>query len=422
MRKGIWLMLAVALGLRLIAINQSLWLDEAISINVVKNFGWGEIVSNFSVHDFHPFLYYFFLKAWGSLFGFGVIIMRLPSVIFGVMTVYIAAKMKREAGWLLAVNPLLIYYSQEVRMYSLTVMCLTATFYYFEKIIKKNKRKNIIFYNLFSLLAIGSFYGSIFFLGAMAIYWLLKKKYKLVWQTNIGLMIGLLGLSPLLQAQLAGAKEMLAANSGWGGALGKVNIKNMLLIPVKFSIGRVSFFPKKLYWLLAGGWTAVVALNFDWRKNKRWLTVGLISLGLGMLMSFKMPMLQYFRFLYLAPIMLLCLKKKKYLVWGFLGWSLVYLLIPQFHRENWQGLTETLGKEVWMLADKSDPVIFYRPEVRVRDLAREEPTEKIIEVIPYSAEIVGLDYETKLKSEGYEKTKAMDFRQLEWQEWQRKDR
>jgi len=413
-------MLAVALCLRLIAIDQSLWLDEAISINVVKNFGWSGLISAFSVHDFHPLLYYFFLKAWGSLFGFGVIVMRLPSVIFGIMTVYIVAKMKREAGWLLAVNPLLIYYSQEVRMYSLAVMCLTAAFYYFEKIIKKNKLKNIIFYNLFSLLAIGSFYGSIFFLGAMATYWLLKKKYKLAGQTNIGLMIGLLGLSPLLLVQLAGAKEMLAVNSGWGGALGKVNIKNMLLIPVKFSIGRVSFFPKKLYWLLAGGWTAVVALNFDWQKNKRWSTVGLISLGLGMLVSFKMPMLQYFRFLYLAPIMLLCLKKKKYLVWGFLGWSLVYLLMPQFHRENWKDLTEELGNEVWMVADKSDPVTYYRPEVKIRDLKTEKAEAEKIEVIPYAIEVHGLDYEKKLNDWGYQRVAEKSFREMKKEWWEKK--
>ena len=201
MKKKMWLMLTVALGLRLIAINQSLWLDEAISIRVVRGFGWREIVNNFSISDFHPPLYYLMLKAWGGVFGFGVISMRLPSVLAGVITVWLVAKKNKWAGFLTAVNPLLIYYSQEVRMYSLTVMWLIAVFYFFEKINQKNNLKNIIFYNLFSLLAIFSFYGSIFFLGAMGLWWLWQKKYKLVGQTNAGLVLGLLILTPLLRQQ-----------------------------------------------------------------------------------------------------------------------------------------------------------------------------------------------------------------------------
>jgi hypothetical protein len=421
MKKEIWLMLALALGLRLIAINQSIWLDESISINVARDLDWKEILSTFSIHDFHPPLYYLMLRSWGLVFGFGVVTMRMPSVIFGLITVLVVAKMKQKSGWLMAVNPVLIYYSQEARMYSLVVMCLTFSFFYFEKIIKKNNRKDLFFYNLFSGLAILSFYGSIFFLGAIGIFWLWKKKYKLAVVTNIGLLTGLLILIPLLREQLASAQEMLLVNSGWAGALGKVNIKNILLIPLKFSIGRVSFYPKKLYWLLAGGWTMIVMLNFDWKKNKRWLGLGFLSLCLGMLVSFKMPMMQYFRFLYLVPVMILCLKYKKYLVVGFLLWSLAYLLMPQFHRENWKELSTIIDGEVWMVADKSDPIKYYRPEIIIRDLSQEEPERKTIEVVPYSSEIVGLDYEIKLKNGGYEKVKAIDFRQLEWQEWERKE-
>ena len=47
----IWLILTVALGLRLIGLDQSLWLDEAISANV-SAMPIKEIVTNFSVNDF----------------------------------------------------------------------------------------------------------------------------------------------------------------------------------------------------------------------------------------------------------------------------------------------------------------------------------------------------------------------------------
>ncbi|MBU3935339.1 glycosyltransferase family 39 protein [Patescibacteria group bacterium] len=418
MRKEIWLMLAVALGLRLIAINQSLWLDEAVSINAARNFAWTDFIGGFSTHDFHPPLYYLMLKAWGGLFGFGVVAMRLPSVIFGVVTVYIIAKINKGASWLMAVNPLLIYYSQEARMYSLTVMCLTGCLYFFEKIIKKNNLKNIIFYNLFSTLAILSFYGSVFFLAGLSLYWLFKKKYKLVLLTNIGSTLALAGLTPLLREQLKNSQTALLEVRNWTLVLGKVTLKNLLLIPIKFGVGRISFYPKKLYWLLAGIWIMILGLNV--KKDKKLWFLLLSPIALALIVSIRAPMIQYFRFLYLVPIFCLLLKPKKIVIGGFLVWSLVYLLIPKFHREDWQSLANEAGKEVWMVATVADPMRYYRPEIRIRDLKTETAEAEKIEVIPYAVEVHGLDYEKELRAWGYEKTAEKSFREMKQEWWEKK--
>ena len=75
------LILILALGLRLIGIGQSFWLDEAISANVAK-LPIGEIVKNFSVGDFHPPIFYWFLDLWTKTFGSNVAILRFSSVYF----------------------------------------------------------------------------------------------------------------------------------------------------------------------------------------------------------------------------------------------------------------------------------------------------------------------------------------------------
>ena len=84
----IWIILAASFILRLIAINQSLWLDEAIGAMAARDFSFFGILNNFPKFDNHPPLYYLLLKGWTSLFGFSEISLRFPSIIFGVATVY----------------------------------------------------------------------------------------------------------------------------------------------------------------------------------------------------------------------------------------------------------------------------------------------------------------------------------------------
>src|SRR3989344_6461242 len=135
------LILIAALVMRLISLNQSLWMDEAISATVVKNYNLLEIITKFAPADPPPPLYYLLLRFWSGLFGLSEISLRLPSVIFAVMTVYVVYKIgliyfKKVAIWtsvLLATAPLHIYYSQEARMYSLSTLLTSLVIYLFLK-------------------------------------------------------------------------------------------------------------------------------------------------------------------------------------------------------------------------------------------------------------------------------------------------
>lgn len=454
-KKIVWI-LVISFLIKLISLNQSLWLDEAISANVVKNYNFWEIVTNFSVNDFHPPLYYWILKLWTSIFGLSEISLRLPSVIFSLVTIYfiylIGKKIKDEktglwAAALTGFNPLLVYYSQEARMYLLVTMFLTINLYFFMRVIairqlaEKQSRSgsprfardgtglwNIILFNIFSFLSFTTFYGSIFLLISFAIYLLIKKKFKLLLLTNIGIIIAILILTPLLRVQIINSKIVLTQVKNWRLVLGNVDFKNLLLFPIKFSIGRISFYPKKIYYLIGGFWSLIVFWQVfkGMTKNKFLGFLFIAPLIFGIFFSFFSPLMQYFRFLFLIPIMclLIAIRKnnKKIIFLGFLIFSLIYLLNQKMHREDWKSLVANLlnNQNIYMISSFSDPIKFYRNDINIKDLKSEKITEKVITVVPYGEEIHGLNHNQKLATLGYQKIETKNFREITLEDWKLK--
>ena len=404
----IWKILLVCFLLRLISLNQSLWLDEAISANVVKNYSYSEIVTKFSPGDFHPPLFYLMLKSWTSVFGYSEISLRMPSVIFSLVTVYLIYLLGGvEAAWLVGLNPLLVYYSQEARMYSMVTMLLTLGVYFW-----KNKKWG--WFNVMAFLSFMTFYGSVFLLAAMALYLLVNKRFKELIISNIGVIAAILMLSPLLRLQLQTSKEMLGVVANWDLVLGKANLKNLLMIPIKFTSGRISFYPKIVYYLVAGIWVMVVGSKL-FRKNF-WSYLLISTLIIGTVFSIFTPMLQYFRFLYLIPVMGLVIKKSRVVATGFLIFSLVYLLTPQMWREDWKSLSSDLGNRVYMIESFKDPVIYYKNQVTVDDI-RGKIEGEMITVIPYGEVIHGIDHQQILGKAGYQKIEEKSYRGVTLERW-----
>jgi len=416
--------------IRLISLNQSLWLDEGVTAKVVKTFDFLSIVKNFSPFDFHPPLYYLFLKFWTNIFGYLEISLRFPSIIFSLLSGFVVYKIgsllvDKKLGFWAALfflfNPLIVYYSQEARMYMIVTFFITSSLYYFLKIQKskfKSQNENLklkidlFLMNIFISLSFLTFYGSIFFILAILFYFLFKKQYQYFLITTFFLLLSFLIISPLLYQQWLNSKISLSEVKNWSLVLGKANIKNLLLIPIKFSVGRVSFYPKIFYWLTAFSFSFFVFyVLFKNLKSKIVLFYFFVfPIFLGFIISFFTPLLQYFRFIYLIPLMCLLLVNKSYklnkiymiLAFGFLFWSLLYLFIPLFHREDWKSLSFYLKKnkikEVYMIPSSSDPLIYYYPQIKINSLknCRDRiiflKTKKIY-VIPYTANIHGVSYQ-----------------------------
>ena len=92
----------------------------------------------------------------------------------------------------------------------------------------------------------------------MILYFLIIKKWQKFLKSFWGIGVAILGVLPLLLKQMELSGQMLSQVTNWSLVLGKVNLKNLLLIPLKFSIGRISWLPKNYYYLTGGLWTLIV--------------------------------------------------------------------------------------------------------------------------------------------------------------------
>jgi uncharacterized membrane protein len=458
MNKKLLLIFFTAFLIRLIALNQSLWLDEAITAQVVKELGWLGILGKFLPYDFHPPLYYLLMKFWTSIFGYSEIALRLPSVIFSLATgwvIYLICRRQKKfidpllATGLFLFNPLVVYYSQEARMYMFAVFLLTMSLFYFLKILQvitrseiplrgksqKLKVKSFIFFNTFIGLSLLTFYGSIFLIAAFLLIFLFKKQYKYFLLSAFILALIFLLISPLLYQQLVNSKISLKQVANWSLVLGKANLKNLLLIPLKFSIGRISFYPKFLYYLVAGIWTVFVFyfVIYAGLRNKILGFLFIFPLVLGFLVSFVTPLLQYFRFIYLIPIMAILLSDKDLerfgrldklgrlgILGGFLIFSLLLLFNPQFHREDWKSIAKSVtGKKVYGIPSSLVGLRYYSANTEIVDIREirgimKIRKEKEILVIPYTFEIYGLNnYQKLFKDGGLNLKKKKTFRGIE---------
>ena len=211
----IGLILILALFLRLINLDQSLWLDEAIQFKAVSQFSLVELFRVYLPTDFNPPLSYLINFGFSRVFGFSEMALRLPSVIFGALTVWQIYKLGGKwPALLLATSGLHLYYSQEARMYSLVTLAVTASFWAL-----KNKRWLI--YILASLVAIYSHYLAVFIFPAQ-LFWVKKtevKKLALAW---LAIAIGFLPWLPTFMQQLSAGRAV--GGTVWGGVIGGLSL------------------------------------------------------------------------------------------------------------------------------------------------------------------------------------------------------
>jgi mannosyltransferase len=133
---------ALAALLRLPTLSQqSFWLDEAYTVRLLR-LSFGQMLRTVPKTESTPYLYYAVAWAWTRVFGLGEYGVRSLSAVAGVATVPVVYAAARRIGGrraaalaalLVAVSPLMVWYSQEARAYalaallaSLTVLCLAA--------------------------------------------------------------------------------------------------------------------------------------------------------------------------------------------------------------------------------------------------------------------------------------------------------
>ncbi len=443
-----------ALVIRFLALDQSLWLDEATTAQVVRTLSFPQILTVYAPHDFHPPLYYLLLKAWTVVFGTSVYSLRMPSVLLSLATGYLVYRLvmsvqqarkispmqattdARYAAALFLFNPLILYYSQEARMYMTAVFLATALVYACWPIFLNRAltRRQVVWTNVLTGLLFATFYASAFFIASLHMLFIIRRKWRDLLRICPGGLTSVAILSPLLITQLRYSSVALASVANWSLVLGKAEFKNLILLPLKFAVGRYDL-NTTADMILVGAWTSllfvsviygVFRLRYAAGRKTIWSAVFLavFPVVIGYVVSFYKPMMQYFRFLYVVPFILISLVLairsnvfRTIIIAGSVAWCLVYVLGPAHHREDWRTLTDSLPDHatVYMIPSSSDPVKYYRPDIRIADvraLPNTPGTRQII--IPYTFAIHGVDTQQVLKQAGKTVQKHEVFRGVEY--------
>lgn len=365
----IWAILILALILRLVNLNQSLWLDEAAQILMSQSSLYTIIFERSG--DFHPPLSYILYHFWMML-GTSEIWLRLLPVLFGVTTVFVIFKLclklfnKKIAltsALFLAIAQYHVYYSQELRMYSIVTFFAALSMYFL--VTKRN-----LGYILSTSAFLYTHYMGIFLLVAHFMY---KRNWKLL---GIVLLTYIPWL-PLLWHQLQNGVKADEYLPGWDSLLSVDAIKAIPTMLIKFSIGRINFDNQLLYLgisclvLILFGYLIYHAIRFE-KQSKvliYWLFIPII---ITWIISFFIPMNQPFRLLFTIPAfcMLLAVGVNhlgRFWKMGLAGvlcisfsGLLIYYTNPKFQREDWRTVAKEIPENaVFAWPVPFDPYIWY---------------------------------------------------------------
>ncbi|MFH1133063.1 MAG: glycosyltransferase family 39 protein [Nanoarchaeota archaeon] len=177
------LVLGIGLFLRVWSLgSESIWLDEAVSIRQSQE-TWSKGLE-YLERDIHPPLYMALLHIWIRLFGISEAAVRSLSVLFGTATVLLGFLVARKlfgqqvallSALLLAVSPVLVYYSQEARMYALFTLTTLLSTFLFLRFLDRMAVGRSILYILGTALALYTHYFSVLLLMVHSFFFLVVR-------------------------------------------------------------------------------------------------------------------------------------------------------------------------------------------------------------------------------------------------------
>jgi len=387
-----WICPSVSLwGLGLLALvvrawklgDQSLWFDEAMTVfwashPVSRILQVGLTLSQ----DPHPPLYYLVAKLF--LRRPYEVWLRVPSVMWGVLLVLVWAHWARTrvgtlAGWFvglfLALSPILVWYSQEARMYAQAMALLALAWWAWSQGMGEGKARGLVSYVLAMVAAVYSYLLSLLWMPAHGLLWLWRRR----WDGK--------ARAALVALLVTGGSVLPLAWRAWRGS-GRTVPPH----PVH-SLGDAFWQVWRAWWLwkghLPGGLEKVflaatllvlVGLVLPLRKGvaRRWVVAGLIPLLVGVLLAWRDPIVL------VEPRYLMVGLPGVVLAWGYvfqavdervprLGWGLAALFLltqvwtlpanwaPENRREDWRYAARYVASH----AGPKDAVLVHPDYVRV---------------------------------------------------------
>ena len=282
----------LGLILRLICINKpdGLWNDEYVSYMIAATpfaNGFFDAVKS----QCHMPFYYLYLKFFMTIFGQSDMLLRLTSVLAGILSIpvmYLIGKEKdKTTGYLCAgaasISSFLIYYSQEVRLYSVLFLFSALALLYTFRAIEFPVKKNIILYCIFNFLILFThtigfvfvFFNLIFL--SVNLYGQFKDTIKKIWITT--------GACAIVLSPLAVKIFMTQSFSHWWGHFSAAKIGFLftdyfspVLTNLTNSPDNLFYMPKMAVYMFVPALIAIFCIIKSIIKNKFNLQLFLIAL------------------------------------------------------------------------------------------------------------------------------------------------
>jgi 4-amino-4-deoxy-L-arabinose transferase-like glycosyltransferase len=163
---------------------QSYWGDEALTVAETRR-PFDEMLGLVFGQETTPPLYFILAWGWAKVFGFGEEGLRSLSALAGTAMVPVAyraaarlfsARAGVTTAALAAVNPFLIWYSQEARAYALYLTLAALSFLCFIAVLQSHEVRWAVSWGVVSALALTSHFFAVFLVGPEALWLLLATR------------------------------------------------------------------------------------------------------------------------------------------------------------------------------------------------------------------------------------------------------
>jgi mannosyltransferase len=267
--------------------SQSYWLDESQAAHELS-LSFGHMLSAWSRAEWNPPLYLIVAWPWAKVFGTGEAGVRSLSAIFGtalIPVIYLCGRelVSRRAGLiaaaLTALNPFMVWYSQEAREYMLLTLLCTVSLLFFARAVRRSdpasqpRHRDLAWWAVFSALALLTQYFAGFLVLAEGLWliWRLRSRASVAALAVQGLAVG--PFIPHVLPQLRNPAQFIVSQPL------ELRIKQ---VPITFAFNTL-YKSSLVTWGLVGGAVAVaivIALLLAGATDRQLKGAGLAA-GLG---------------------------------------------------------------------------------------------------------------------------------------------
>jgi mannosyltransferase len=203
--------------------------DEAVTAGRVLAASLSQTMHEVWSGESTPPLYYLLAWGWSHLFGVREVGLRSLSALFGTATIPLAYLIGRELigrrtglalAAIVAVNPMLVWYSQDARAYALLVLLSSLALLFFLRARRSGASRDLAWWAAFSALALATHYFAFFPLAIEAVWLALTVRplKRVLWAIG-GIGLAGLALSPIVLHQAAGKNNNWIATFSMSGRL-----------------------------------------------------------------------------------------------------------------------------------------------------------------------------------------------------------